>query len=113
MKGHRAPTRGISFSSRPTRRAMKTTVEEISSTMKKVVVEIDEAEVSRKLDAAFHSLSRNVKIPGFRPGKAPRSLLESRFGPQVREDVSRDLVSDTLPAALKETDIIPIGYPEI
>lgn len=92
---------------------MKTTVEDISSTMKKVVVEIDESEVAKKLDEAFLSLSRNVKIPGFRPGKAPRSLLESRFGQQVREDVSRNLVGDTLPAAFSEVGVIPLGYPEV
>jgi len=92
---------------------MKTTVEEISSTKKKIVVEIDENEVTRKLDEAYHALSRNVKIPGFRPGKAPRSLLETRFGPQVREDVSRDFVANTLPSALSEADVTPLGYPEI
>jgi trigger factor len=92
---------------------MKTTVEEISSTKKKIVVEIDENEVSRKLDEAYHALSRDVKIPGFRPGKAPRSLLETRFGSRVREDVSRDFVANTLPAALSETDVNPLGYPEI
>ncbi|MFO8089937.1 MAG: trigger factor [Desulfatiglandaceae bacterium] len=92
---------------------MKTTVEEISSTMKKIVVEIDENEVARKLDEAYHALSLNVKIPGFRPGKAPRSLLETRFGPRVREDVSRDFVANTLPTALTEANVNPLGYPEI
>jgi trigger factor len=92
---------------------MKTTVEEITSTMKKIVVEIDEAEVAERLDAAYHSLSRHVKVPGFRPGKAPRSLLETRFGSQIREDVSRDFVANTLPAAFSELNVIPLSYPEI
>jgi trigger factor len=92
---------------------MKTTVEEISSTMKKIIVEIDEIEVAEKLNEAYHSVSRNVKIPGFRPGKAPRSLLETRFGARVREDVSRDFVANTLPAAITEADVTPLGYPEI
>jgi trigger factor len=92
---------------------MKTTVEEISSTMKKIVVHIDENEVARKLDEAYHELSRNVKIPGFRPGKAPRTLLETRFGPRVCEDVSLDFVASTLPIALTEANVNPLGYPEI
>jgi len=92
---------------------MKTTVEDISTTMKKVIVEIDEGRVAKKLDEAFASLSREAKIPGFRPGKAPRSLLETRYGPQVREDVSRNLVGETLPAAIEEAGFKPLGYPEI
>ena len=92
---------------------MKTTVEDISTTMKKVVVEIDEGRVAEKLDEAFALLSREVKIPGFRPGKAPRNLLETRYGPQVREDVSRNLVGETLPAAVEEAGFKPLGYPEI
>jgi trigger factor len=92
---------------------MKTTVEEVGSTRKKIVVEIDANEVARKLDEAYHALSRNVKIPGFRPGKVPRSLLETRFGSQVREDVSRDFVANTLPSALTEANVDPLGYPEI
>ncbi|HDR15808.1 MAG TPA: trigger factor [Desulfobacteraceae bacterium] len=92
---------------------MKTTVEEITSTMKKIIVEIGEDEVARKLDEAYHSLSRNVKIPGFRPGKAPRSVLETRFGDQVREDVSREFVANTFPAAITEADMNVLGYPQI
>ena len=62
---------------------MKSTVETLEGNRVKVSVDIDADEFEEKLDEAFRKLARQVRLPGFRPGKAPRRVLEARLGPQA------------------------------
>ena len=62
---------------------MKTTVEPLEGNKVKVSVEVDEDEFEKAIDAAFKKIAREVRIPGFRPGKAPRRILEARLGKDV------------------------------
>ncbi len=62
---------------------MKTSVIELEGNKVKLSVEVDEHEFDKALDAAFRKIAREVRIPGFRPGKAPRKLLEARLGEGV------------------------------
>lgn len=90
---------------------MKTNLEDISSIKKKLSIEIESEEVDKRLNEAYVRLAKNAKIPGFRPGKIPRKILEARFSSQVEEDVSRDLVNETMPGALQDTGAFPLGVP--
>jgi len=90
---------------------MKTTLTEISPVKKKLLVEIDAEEVKKKLNEAYGDIRKRVRIPGFRPGKAPRKILESYYGTQVRDDVARELITDSFPKAVDETKIFPLGQP--
>ncbi len=90
---------------------MKTNLEDISPVKKKLVIEIEPLEVDNKLNETYRDLAKSVKVPGFRPGKVPRKILETRFGNQVIEDVSRNLISETLPKALEEAKTYPISTP--
>jgi trigger factor len=90
---------------------MKTTLEDISPVKKKLLVEIDAEEVDKKLNQAYGDMRKQVRIPGFRPGKAPRKILESYFGSQVRDDVTKELISDSFPKAIDETKAFPVGQP--
>ena len=90
---------------------MKTSLEDISSIKQKLSVEILSKEVDKKLDQAFKKVQKQAKIPGFRPGKAPREILERHFGSQIEEDVSNELIDETFQSALKETKIFPLGTP--
>jgi trigger factor len=92
---------------------MKTSLEEISTVKKKLVVEVDAEEVDRKLGEAYKRLGKSAKIRGFRPGKIPRKILEQYFGEQVVEDVARGLVSETLPVAVEETKTYPLTMPMV
>ncbi|RLC25166.1 MAG: trigger factor [Deltaproteobacteria bacterium] len=92
---------------------MKTHLEDISSVKKKLSVEVEPGDVDKKLDAAYRRLGRQARIPGFRPGKIPRKILETRFGEQVMEDVSRDLIGESLPEAITELAVFPLGTPLI
>jgi len=90
---------------------MKTSLEEISPVKKRLSIEIESKEVDKKLNEAYRELGKKAKIPGFRLGKIPRRILETRFSAQVGEDVMRDLISETLPLAMQEVKTLPIGPP--
>lgn len=92
---------------------MKVNVADVSPVKKKLTVEIEASEVDKKVAQAFRSLASRAKIPGFRPGKIPRRILEQYFGSQVVEEVQRDLVNETLPKAVEETEAFPITIPAV
>jgi len=92
---------------------MKVNVADVSPVRKKITVEIEAAEVDRKVTQAYRSLGNRAKIPGFRKGKIPRKILEQYFGNQVFEEVQRDLVNETLPKAVEETEAFPITIPAV
>ena len=92
---------------------MKTRVEEISEVKRKINVEIDAEEVTKSIDKAYSQLSRKAKVKGFRPGKAPRKILEQYYGKQVVNDVKSDLIRESFPKVLDETKLFPLGEPSI
>jgi trigger factor len=93
---------------------VKTTVEPLEGNKVKVSVELDESEFDTAIDAAFRKIAREVRIPGFRPGKAPRRLVEARVGLDVaRQEAIRDALPGYYERALRENDIEPIAAPDI
>ena len=92
---------------------MKTTLQDISPVKKKLMVEIEAEEVDKKVNETFREFGKRAKIRGFRPGKVPRKILEGYFGNRVIEDVTRALVSETLPKAMEETNAFPLTMPVI
>ncbi len=80
----------------------------------KVSVDIDLEEFEEKLDEAFRKLARQVRLPGFRPGKAPRRVLEARLGPQAaRGEALSDAVPEYYAQAVVDHDVDVIAPPEI
>ena len=59
---------------------MKTTIEALDGNKIKLSIEVDETEFERYLDGAFRKISTQIRIPGFRQGKAPRQLIEAQIG---------------------------------
>jgi trigger factor len=93
---------------------MKTTVEPLEGNLVKVSVELDESEFERDIDAAFRRIAREVRIPGFRPGKAPRRVLEARLGPGVaRQEALREALPSYYARAVSESEVDVIAPPEI
>lgn len=90
---------------------MKTTVEEISSVKKKILVEIESKDVDQKIDSVFKKYVKNAKIKGFRPGKVPVKMVERYYGDQVLEDAATDIVRETLAKAIHETEVYPLSMP--
>ncbi|MGW0160616.1 trigger factor [Mycobacterium sp. NPDC003323] len=93
---------------------MKSTVEKLSPTRVRINVEVPFTELEPDFDKAFKDLARQVRLPGFRPGKAPRKLLEARIG---RGAVLEQVVNDALPSryseAVTSAEIQPLGQPDI
>ena len=80
----------------------------------KLHVTVPAPEFERAIDAAFRKLAREVRIPGFRPGKAPRRLLEARLGTDVaREQALQDALPEYYVDAVNEHDVDVIAPPEI
>ena len=95
-------------------RLMKSSVESLEGNKVKVYVEVDEAEFDRDIDQAFRVIAREVKLPGFRNGKAPRRVLEARIGiGPAREQALRDAIPRYLGQAVREHDVDLIATPEI
>ncbi|MFV0523253.1 MAG: trigger factor [Acidimicrobiales bacterium] len=93
---------------------MKSTVEALEGNKVKVVVDIEEAEFEKDLDAAFRRLAREVKLPGFRPGKAPRKVLEARIGQSyARTEAFREALPGYYSDAVREHEVDVIAPPEI
>lgn len=93
---------------------MKSTVEQLSSTRVRINVEVPFAELEPDFQRAYKELAKQVRLPGFRPGKAPAKLLEARIG---REAMLDQIVNDALPSrygqAVAESDVQPLGRPNI
>ncbi len=87
---------------------MKFELEEISPTEKKINVEIPHDEVEKILSKKYRQLQKRVKIKGFRPGKAPRFMLERFYGPQVTQETVQELLQINIPKILEETSIEPL-----
>ncbi len=80
----------------------------------KLSVEVDEQEFDKAMDAAFRKIAREVRIPGFRPGKAPRRVLEARLGSEAaRQEALRDALPDYYAQAVRDNDVDVIAPPEI
>lgn len=93
---------------------MKTTVDYLDQNKVRLTVEVDEVEFAPVIDAAFRKIAREVRVPGFRPGKAPRRLVEARLGSGVaRQEALREALPGYYQQALVEHDIQPIAAPEI
>ncbi len=93
---------------------MKSTVEKLSPTRVRINVEVPFTELEPEIDKAFKQLAKQIRLPGFRPGKAPRKLLEARVG---RGAVLEQVVNDALPGRYSEAitaeSLQPLGQPEI
>ncbi|MCQ4617060.1 trigger factor [Corynebacterium sp. CCUG 18816] len=93
---------------------MKTSVDKLSETRVKLDVSVPFDELGKEIDQAYKSIAQQVNIPGFRRGKAPRQLIDARFG---RGPILEQVVNDMLPTryekAVLENGLNPIGQPEI
>src|ERR1700686_5700352 len=92
---------------------MNLTIEENSALRRKLTIEVEPDEIKRELDKTYNELRRGVVLKGFRPGHAPRNLLERFFGDQVRGEVVQKLVEEYTKKALEEHDLKPLVAPEI
>ena len=89
------------------------TVEKIGPSRVRIKIEIPVERIEARLDNDLDELLRNADVPGFRVGRAPRRLIEKRFGSDARERLKYSLVGEAVEGALEEHKIKTIGEPQL
>ncbi len=92
---------------------MKVDVDVISPVQRKIRVELSAEVVRSEFGAVYESLGQRVRVRGFRPGKAPRSVLEGLYGGEAKGQVLSRLVERSLADVFKERGLQPVSRPEI
>ena len=93
---------------------MKTSVETLDPVKVKLTVEVEPKRVKQAFDRAARELAKQVSLPGFRPGKAPRRLLEQRLGAgAIAQTAMEDSLSDYYAEALQAENLEPVAQPEV
>jgi trigger factor len=92
---------------------MAVNVETLSSLERRVSMSVPLAAIERQIDARLKKLARDVKMPGFRPGKVPMKMVVQQYGPQVRNEVVGEEVQKAFGEMVKEAKLKVAGYPRI
>ena len=92
---------------------MQVVVEEVNGLTRKMTVTLPEEDVRKKLNKAYDTLKKEVKMKGFRRGKVPRSIIEKSYKQQVEGEVGEKLIQDTYFNAVEQEKIEPVVHPEI
>jgi trigger factor len=93
---------------------VKTDVEELSPTRVRLTIEVPFDELKPNLDRAYREVARQVRVPGFRPGRVPPRVIDQRFGRgAVLEQAVNDAVPQLYGRALEEHDVYALGQPAV
>jgi len=92
---------------------MKSEFQDISETQKKITIEIPSDVVDAEIDRVAKGYSKQARLPGFRPGKVPSTIIKQRFREQIHHDVMHDLIPRAVEEALQERGIEPVATPDI
>jgi trigger factor len=92
---------------------MQVTLQRISPVVLELQVEVPADRVRTEVDKAYLTLGKKAHIRGFRPGKAPRSVLSHIYGDKISNDVASQIVNDTLPQVLTEKNVTPVTRPTV
>lgn len=92
---------------------MAVNVEQLGALERRVSMSVPVQDVDRQVDDRLKQLARNVKMPGFRPGKVPMKMVVQQYGPQVRSEVIGDAVNKAFTDVVKETKLKVAGQPRI
>src|SRR5690242_15741032 len=87
-------------------------VEDVAPATKKVTIEIPADRIAGKLNENLGELRSKAALPGFRVGHAPQKLVEKKFGADIREDVKRQLLSESYQQAIEKNKLDVVGEPE-
>jgi len=88
-------------------------LEEVGTWKKKVTITVPRERIDAKLNEMYGELMQKAQVPGFRIGRAPRRLVEKRFGKEVGEDVRNALVGKALGDAVEKNDLKTVGEPDL
>jgi len=92
---------------------MKVEVKKIDATKRELKLEVPKERVSKRLEEVYGEISKAAKIRGFRPGKAPRHVVEQEHGKLAQEKMMESLIPEVYQEAVKQESLAPIDFPEI
>ncbi|MFL6574698.1 MAG: trigger factor [Burkholderiales bacterium] len=92
---------------------MAANVENLGTLERRVSMSVPVRDIEKQVDERLKQLARNVKMPGFRPGKVPMKLVAQTYGPQVRNEVLGDAVQKSFSDVVKQANLRVAGYPKI
>jgi len=90
---------------------MNVTIEEVNSIRRKLIVELPEEDARKTWRKLLDAYVRKARLKGFRPGKAPRDMVARVYAEELKQEITEELVSEAVPAILKEHDLTPMGTP--
>ncbi len=88
-------------------------VKELTPTTRQLNISVPADVINAELSSAYKRLKASVKIPGFRPGKAPQAILEKRFGKSIEAEVIEKIIPEFYTKAITEAKLEPVDYPNI
>ncbi|WP_423821276.1 trigger factor [Salinisphaera sp. SPP-AMP-43] len=92
---------------------MDVSVENPGGLKRRLKVQIPAERVNSAVDEKIQRAGQHARIPGFRPGKAPKKVLYQRYGAQARQEALSELVQSTYPEAVEQSELNPAGQPDI
>ena len=87
-------------------------IEDVGPALKRLTITIPTDAVKEKIEESIGTMAQQASLPGFRRGKAPRRLLEKRFGHTVRDETKNRLIADAYARAIEDHGIKPVSEPE-
>ncbi|MCP4265391.1 MAG: trigger factor [Candidatus Brocadiaceae bacterium] len=92
---------------------MNIDIEEIGPCKKLIKIEVPKEKIEAEWQTQLKEVARMANLPGFRKGKAPRQILEKKFGDRIVDEVKRAVVSESYQQAIEENKLSPVGDPDI
>jgi len=92
---------------------MKSTIEDVSAVKKKLHIQIPPDAIAQEMLRVVADVAKKAKIPGFRPGKAPKNVVERHYSTEIHSEVMNKLLSDSFLTAVQEHKLNPIAAPNI
>ena len=92
---------------------MQVSIEESGVIERKITISVPSEQIDQEVDRRLKDVARKARIPGFRPGKAPQSVIAKRYAPQVTNEVISETINSSYRDALGQEDIVPAGLVSI
>src|SRR5574337_692380 len=92
---------------------MKSTIEDISTVKKKLHIQVGTEAIAQEVVKAVADVAKRAQIPGFRPGKAPKAVVERHYAAEIETEVMNKLISASYLQALQEHSLSPVDAPSI
>ncbi len=89
------------------------TIEDSGPARKKLTIELPESRIKAAIGDSYDQLKDEAQIPGFRRGRAPKRLIEKRFGSSIKDDVRGQLLSESYSQAIEDNELDVIGEPDV